>query len=336
MKKNHDIVLADIKGTLGQWLDSEHDRDVQPVMPFIEKAYKWAASLLTAKDTVSYWNELLKKKYGEAVKAEIGYIAYDYENIWYDYTIPDKNIVSKDFSEVKDAYDALCEILDAENSTNTDTKQGKKGVFITLEGPEGSGKTTIMKKIEKLFKDLDYDVVLTREPGGVEIAEEIRNVILDKKNTKMDPLTETLLYAASRRQHLAEVVIPALEAGKIVVCDRYIDSSIAYQGFARGVGAKLVKDINEKVVGDYMPDLTLYFDLDPAVGLERINKNPNREVNRLDVEKLDFHTKVREGYLKIHFLEPDRVKLIHAEQTVEKVWQHTQNVLLDFLRKEEA
>ena len=166
------------------------------------------------------------------------------------------------------------------------------GTFITFEGPDGAGKTTIMSMVAKQIGDC----LVTREPGGIDIAEQIRRVILDKENTAMDPRTEALLYAAARRQHFIEKVKPALEQGQIVLCDRFVDSSLAYQGYARGLGIDEVYTINQFAIEEMMPDLTIYFDIEPELGLKRINKNKGREINRLDLEKLEFHLKVREGY----------------------------------------
>ena len=187
-------------------------------------------------------------------------------------------------------------------------------MFITLEGPEGSGKTSAAKKIVSELERLGYQVLFTREPGGTPIAEQIRNVILDKANTKLDARAEALLYAASRRQHLVEKVLPALKEGKIVICDRYIDSSLAYQGGARGLGIDEVLNINLFATENKFPDLTLLFDLDPEIGLERINLNKNREVNRLDLEKLDFHKKVRKTFLELSKIYKDRYVVIDASQ----------------------
>ena len=193
-------------------------------------------------------------------------------------------------------------------------------LFVTIEGVEGCGKTTIGKLIvEKLMSD-GYEVIYTREPGGIEIAEQIRKVILDVNNTNMDPRTEALLYAASRRQHLIEKIVPAIKNNKIIICDRFVDSSLAYQGHARGLGIDNVYEINKFAIDTLMPDLTLLFDLDPRLGLERISANKLREVNRLDLEQLDFHTLVREGFLIIHDREPNRVKKVDASKTVEEVF----------------
>lgn len=194
-----------------------------------------------------------------------------------------------------------------------------RGLFITTEGPEGAGKTTILQMlIEKLQAD-GVKVLYTREPGGIEIAEQIRNVILDKNNTAMDPRTEALLYAAARRQHLVEKVEPALKEGYIVLCDRFIDSSLAYQGHARKLGIDEVYSINRFAIDDMMPNLTLYFDIEPEVGLERINKSSEREVNRLDLENLQFHQDVREGYQILLKRFPERMYKIDAGQTIDVV-----------------
>ena len=206
-------------------------------------------------------------------------------------------------------------------------------MFITLEGPEGSGKTTAVDAACKALEDMGYHIVRTREPGGTPIAEQIRNVILDKENTKMDPRTEALLYAASRRQHLVEKVWPALKEGKIVVCDRYLDSSLAYQGGARGLGVDNVLNINLFATENTWPDLTLLFDIKPEIGLARIASNANREVNRLDLEKLEFHNKVRETFLSLAKTYPDRYVIIDASQSREQVAKDTLDAILKKLCK---
>lgn len=199
----------------------------------------------------------------------------------------------------------------------------KNGFFITFEGPDGAGKSTIIQMVANELKE----ALLTREPGGIDIAEQIRRVILDKDNTAMDPRTEALLYAAARRQHLMEKVKPALEAGKIVLCDRFVDSSLAYQGYARGLGMDEVFAINQFAIEQMMPDLTIYFDIEPELGMKRINKNKGREVNRLDLENLDFHHKVREGYHLLIERFPDRIVKIDASGTIDEVFTTTMSVL---------
>lgn len=206
-------------------------------------------------------------------------------------------------------------------------------MFITLEGPEGSGKTTAVKEAVKKLEEMGYQIVQTREPGGTPIAEQIRNVILDKENTKMDARTEALLYAASRRQHLVEKVWPSIKEGKIVICDRYLDSSLAYQGGARGLGIEEILSINMFATEGTFPDLTLLFDIDPNVGLNRIASNADREVNRLDLEKLEFHQKVRSTFLTLANRYKDRYVIIDASKSKEEVAKATLEAILSRLCK---
>ena len=198
--------------------------------------------------------------------------------------------------------------------------------FITVEGCEGSGKTSIIKLICEDFEKKGIKYLQTREPGGSKISEQIRNVILNVDNTKMDYMTEALLYAASRRQHLEEIVKPALNDGKVVLCDRYLDSSLAYQGYARGLGIEEVYNINMYATSGFLPDLTIYIDIPVEVGLGRIKEN-NRDVNRLDLEKVAFHNKVREGYLKIAKMYPDRIKVVDGNAPLKVVYERVKEVL---------
>lgn len=202
-----------------------------------------------------------------------------------------------------------------------------KGLFITVEGGEGAGKTSAIQAMMDLIKQRGYPVIATREPGGIPIAEQIRHVVLDSRNTAMDARTEALLYAAARRQHLAEKVIPALQDGVAVLCDRFIDSSLAYQGYARGLGLEDVLGINRFAIEGWMPDLTLWLDVSPEVGLARINADAARELNRLDVESLAFHRKVREGYMRVAERFPERIVRIDAEQTPDEVLAQVSEVL---------
>ncbi|OMF25240.1 dTMP kinase [Paenibacillus sp. FSL H8-0548] len=196
----------------------------------------------------------------------------------------------------------------------------RKGVFITIEGGEGAGKSTLIELLSNKMLQRGKSVITTREPGGIPIAEKIRAVILDRQHVTMDGRTEALLYAAARRQHLVEKVLPALEEGKIVICDRFVDSSLAYQGHARGLGMEEVWAINQFAIQDLMPDLTLYMDVSPEVGLSRIAQAAEREINRLDLEKHSFHEKVREGYLMLLQQYPERITLINAEQSPKLVF----------------
>ena len=204
------------------------------------------------------------------------------------------------------------------------------GAFITFEGGEGSGKTTIIRKIVASLENLGYSVVSTREPGGIDIAEQIRDIILKKENTKMTKETEALLYAASRMQHLSERVIPALNEGKIVICDRYLDSSLAYQGYARGLGIENVLQANHFAL-DHLPDLTFFIDVTPEVGLKRIERR--NELNRLDLENLDFHHKVYEGYLKLCEMYPKRIIKINGERSIDAVYNDVLNRILAYLKR---
>ncbi|MFB5284798.1 dTMP kinase [Peribacillus sp. Hz7] len=208
-----------------------------------------------------------------------------------------------------------------------------RGAFITLEGPEGAGKTTILQLLGAALEKEGHRVVITREPGGIPIAEQIREVILNKENTAMDSRTEALLYAAARRQHLVERIIPALEQGMIVLCDRFIDSSLAYQGHARGLEIEEIYSINTFAIADVMPDITLYFDIEPDEGLKRIQANNHREVNRLDLETIDFHKKVREGYQLVMNRWKERFVLIDASQSLEVVFEQAKQSIVEFLHK---
>ncbi|PEL09995.1 dTMP kinase [Bacillus sp. AFS017336] len=204
-----------------------------------------------------------------------------------------------------------------------------KSLFITFEGPEGAGKTTIINMVSEELRNKGVNFISTREPGGIRIAESIRNIILNTENVEMDKRTEALLYAAARRQHLAEKVIPALEEGKIVLCDRFVDSSLAYQGVGRGIGIDEIYNINQFAIDGLMPDLTIYFDLDPKVGLNRVHQADEREVNRLDLEELDFHLKVQSGYAEIMKREPGRFKKIDASNSIDQVFKDTLEVVLE-------
>lgn len=205
-------------------------------------------------------------------------------------------------------------------------------LFITLEGPEGSGKSSVMEKVYERLLSEGYEIVKTREPGGTPIGEQIRNVILNQDNTKMDIRTECLLFAASRRQHLVEKIWPSLKQGKLVFCDRYLDSSLAYQGYARKLGIDNVLNVNLFATENTYPDLTLFFDVAPEIGLERINKNHNREVNRLDVEKLEFHKNVYQGYITLLNMYPERIKRIDASKPFNEVVEDTYDLIKGYLQ----
>ncbi len=205
----------------------------------------------------------------------------------------------------------------------------KKGSFIVFEGPDGSGKTTVCDIVCQKLKDKGFDIVHTREPGGIDIAEQIRAVILDPKNTAMDPRTEALLYAASRRQHLVEKVLPAINDGKIVICERFVYSSLAYQGKARGIGYEGVKAINDFAIEGCKPDITVYLDVDEKVGQSRINDRGNKD--RLDAESVNFHHLVNEGYKEIISLYKDNVKIVDANKDLDSVVDNSLAIILDYI-----
>ena len=204
-----------------------------------------------------------------------------------------------------------------------------KGFLVSLEGPEGAGKTSVLEALIPVLEDRGVEVLTTREPGGVLIGEKIREVILDPSHTEMDPKTELLLYIASRRQHLVEKVLPALAAGKLVIMDRFIDSSVAYQGFGRGLDIEAIDWLNEFATDGLKPDLTLYFDIEVEEGLARIAANSDREINRLDMEGLNLHRKVRQGYLSLLEKEADRIVKIDASLPLDQVIANTQQLLFD-------
>jgi len=196
-----------------------------------------------------------------------------------------------------------------------------RGLFLTVEGPDGSGKTTLVRGLsKKIAESINVPLITTREPGGSDIAEKIRELILDPENIEMDARTEVLLYAASRRQHIMEKIIPALERGEVVLSDRFVDSSIAYQGAGREIGIEDVAAINAFATENLQPDLTLYLDVDAQVGLNRIgSKHSNRKKDRLELEEISFHNRVREAYLVLLKRNPDRIHRVDATLTPEEV-----------------
>ena len=200
-----------------------------------------------------------------------------------------------------------------------------RGLFITFEGPDGSGKTTVCSEVFAKLKEDGYDVIHTREPGGIEITEKIRKIILDPSNTDMDERTEALLYAASRRQHLVKKVLPALKEGKIVVCERFVDSSLAYQGYGRKIGFDEVLKINEFAIEGLFPDLTIYLDVDEKTGLKRIESRSFKD--RLDLEDLEFHHLVHEGYEKVLEVFKDRIKVVDAAKPLNEVIEKAYEII---------
>ena len=197
-------------------------------------------------------------------------------------------------------------------------------MFITIEGIEGSGKTSQIKHIADFLKDHGLDYVITREPGGTITGKKIRSILLDPENKDIDPIAELLLYNADRVHHINKIIRPSLSKGKIIICDRYFDSTIAYQGYARGLNISLIKKLHELVAENLKPDITFLLDLKPKIGLERVwkqVKNGERSFieTRFEKEVLSFHEKVRKGFLAMAEFEPDRFKIIDASQNITNV-----------------
>jgi len=201
-----------------------------------------------------------------------------------------------------------------------------RGLFITIEGPDGSGKSTIVKELTKKLDEAQITYISTREPGGIDIAEQIRAIILSPKNTTMDVRTEALLYAASRRQHLVEKILPALEKGIHVICERFVESSLAYQGYGRGIGIDKVWMINQFAIDDTLPDITIFLDVNPEIGLARINAN-RKNLDRLDLEGIEFHKRVYEGYNIVKEMFRDRIIVVDANRTIDEVVEDVYQII---------
>lgn len=211
-----------------------------------------------------------------------------------------------------------------------------RGYFITVEGSDGVGKSTQIHNIENYFLKLGYEVQLTREPGGTRIGDKLRDILLDVSNDEMNEMTEMLIYAASRAQHIKELIEPSLKKGKIVISDRYIDSSIAYQGYGRRLGEDAVKIVNEYASFGLIPDLTFWLDLDPELGRKRILSRSiiqDKDVtfDRIELEKNDFHNRVREGYKEIARKNPERVHRIDASLKADEVWEEIELILRNII-----
>lgn len=200
-----------------------------------------------------------------------------------------------------------------------------KGIFITLEGPDGAGKSTQVENIKSYFENAGREVVVSREPGGTPISEKLRNIVLDNGNAEMDDITEMFVYAAARAQHVSEKIRPALDKGSVVVCDRFVDSSIAYQGYGRNLGDQ-VGEVNRYATGGLEPDVTFFMDLDPEIGRSRIGKDAR---DRLEQQKLDFHYRVYEGYKAICEKYPERVVRIDATRTIDEIKEYIYSKLED-------
>jgi dTMP kinase len=206
------------------------------------------------------------------------------------------------------------------------------GYFITLEGPDGSGKTTQARLLAEWLREQKYEVILTREPGGTDIGDQIRAVLHDPHNTAMDARAEILLYSASRAQHVSQLIRPALAAGKIVISDRYAASTLAYQGHGRELDLETLRTITNFATGGLAPDLTLYLDIAPRVGLQRRQRSGG-EWNRMDAETLGFHQRARDGYLQLARMEPARWLIIDADRPVEEVQTEVRSLVQARLKR---
>ena len=211
-------------------------------------------------------------------------------------------------------------------------------MFITLEGIEGSGKTTQIRRLVEFLEDKGVDCVTTRQPGGTQIGENIRSILLDPANSALEPLAELLLYMADRAQHINELIRPALKNGKTVVCDRYFDATMVYQGFARGLSIELIGKLHQLLFDDLKPDVTLLLDLSPQVGLERAwqqlnNGQRSGDESRFEAEAVAFHEKVRAGYLELARFEPERIRIIDAAQTPNHVFAAMRKIVSSFLKR---
>lgn len=206
-----------------------------------------------------------------------------------------------------------------------------KGKLITFEGIDYSGKTTQAKKLFNYLKRKGYKVMLLREPGGEKVSERIRQVLLSSRNTGMNPLAELLLYEAARAQLVSKIILLALKQGKIVICDRFYDSSLAYQGYGRGLDIKMIDYLNRVSVSGFKPDLTILIDIPIMVFTSRMRLN-NKKKDRIEKEKIDFYKRVRDGYLKIAQKEKKRVKVIDGSGVIEVVWDEVKDTVDYYLR----
>ena len=203
------------------------------------------------------------------------------------------------------------------------------GKFIVFEGPDGSGKTTIIKKVKELLENKDYSISYYREPGGTDISEKIRSIIIDNENYMMDAKTEALLFASSRAQLVAEKILPDLRSGKIVICDRFVMSSLLYQGLGRKLGIDNIKTINDFATGELKPDLTLFFNIDYKTALER--KRANFSPDRLENEDFSFHKTIFDGYLKMADLYKDEIKKVDARKSIDELTEDVINIIYQLL-----
>lgn len=202
-----------------------------------------------------------------------------------------------------------------------------RGLLITFEGPEGSGKTTQIKLLQQYFENRGSQVITTREPGGTVAGDKIRHVLLDKENGHLEPETELFLMLAQRTEHLKKVIEPAVSSGKIVLCDRYYDSSMAYQGYGRGLPTELITQTHTGFLGGFLPDFTILLLIEPQQGLERARHGGSKQLDRMESQDLEFHQRVFQGYKKMAELEPDRFIAIAASGDASSISQKIQNEL---------
>lgn len=209
-----------------------------------------------------------------------------------------------------------------------------KGLFITVEGGEGSGKSSLLNLLKEDLEKEGHEVVLTHEPGGSDIGRQIRSWVLEEnKQHPLDPMTELMLFLADRAQHIREIIRPALEEGKIVLCDRFNDSTIAYQGFGRGIDVPLVQEICELVSGYVKPFLTIYLDVEPEMGLTRTRQSsPSGEMDRIESEDLAFHKALHKGFHWLHEQQPHRIILIDANKSLDEVHQEARGLIFDRIK----
>jgi dTMP kinase len=204
----------------------------------------------------------------------------------------------------------------------------KSGTFITLEGPEGAGKTTQLKLLSKFLQDEGIDHVITRDPGGTSLGKPIRRLLLDAKSV-VSPVAELLLYEADRAQNVSEVILPGLAEGKLVFCDRYIDSTLAYQGYGRGIDLQLIHTINTVATQGLRPKRTILFDIESSAGLARLHPSGH---DRLELEALEFHQKVRQGYLDLSKEEPERWRILDAAMAMHTVQEELRKFVMEALK----
>jgi len=213
--------------------------------------------------------------------------------------------------------------------------ENPRGVFITLEGIDGGGKSTQAELLTGYLKSSGYEVIYTREPGGTRIGDKIRGILLDPLNREMCPLTELLLFSASRAQHTLEKILPALQEGKIVICSRFSDATVAYQGYGRGLDLKLIEELNRIATGGLKPDLTILLDIEPSLGLKRVisadDTTRRASYDRIEAVGLEFQERVRQGFLSLAHQESERFRIVEVKDDIEKIHRIIRDIVHEFL-----